>query len=144
MEGLAKKYGYAHKQRIHELIEIYEYRDEILQRLNVTMHSNKGISWSKALRVLKQLKTEEKSQPAAEEKPLEIQAEEKLLLGVTTISFKALNVNAFTLREHITGGISPISWFKEKPKARQLVFWNTNPLELKRLCVFSKRRFRKS
>ncbi|MEM3823970.1 MAG: hypothetical protein QXH87_03470 [Candidatus Bathyarchaeia archaeon] len=76
MEELAKKYGYAHKQRIHELIEIYEYRDEILQRLNVTTGSNKVVSWKKALRILKQLKTEE-----------------KLLCIVTTVSYnKALRV----------------------------------------------------
>ncbi|MEM3536813.1 MAG: hypothetical protein QXF44_03480, partial [Candidatus Bathyarchaeia archaeon] len=131
MEGLAKKYGYANRQRIQEFIEIYKNRELISQYLRErTLKSALShISRYRALRVLKQLKTEEKPQPAAEEKPLEIQAEEKLLLGVTTISFKALNVNAFTLREHITGGISPISWFKEKPKARQLVFWNTNPLE---------------
>jgi acetyl-CoA carboxylase carboxyltransferase component len=55
LEQLAKKYGYANRQRIDEYIAIYKNREEILKR---TEHS--AVSLYRALKVLRELKQQEK------------------------------------------------------------------------------------
>jgi ParB/RepB/Spo0J family partition protein len=54
LEQLAKKYGYANRQRIDEYIAIYKNREEILKR---TEHS--AVSLYRALKVLRELKQKE-------------------------------------------------------------------------------------
>jgi acetyl-CoA carboxylase carboxyltransferase component len=55
LEQLAKKYGYANRQRIDEYIAIYKNREEILKRT-----PGSTVSFKKALKVLRELKQKEK------------------------------------------------------------------------------------
>jgi len=52
---LAKKYGYAHYSKIADYIRIYKNRDAILKYA-----ASGTVSWQKALKVLRELKQQEK------------------------------------------------------------------------------------
>jgi ParB/RepB/Spo0J family partition protein len=62
LEELAKKYGYSYHGKISDFIQIYRYREQILEKLNIDPAGSKIVTYHKALKVLRELKQKEKEQ----------------------------------------------------------------------------------